>query len=77
MMILTPEELEVLLLSSKVAATCLIVSLIPAILIAWILARKEFWGKSLFETLVFLPLGLPPVVPGYVLLQIFGNRGII
>ncbi|WP_288454589.1 ABC transporter permease subunit, partial [uncultured Acinetobacter sp.] len=77
MMILTPEELEVLLLSSKVAATCLIVSLIPAILIAWILARKEFWGKSLFETLVFLPLVLPPVVPGYLLLQIFGNRGIL
>ena len=77
MMILTPEELEVLLLSSKVAATCLIVSLIPAILIAWILARKEFWGKSLFETLVFLPLVLPRVVPGYLLLQIFGNRGII
>ena len=76
-MILTPEELEVLLLSSKVAATCLIVSLIPAILIAWILARKEFWGKSLFETLVFLPLVLPPVVPGYLLLQIFGNRGIL
>jgi molybdate transport system permease protein len=60
-----------------VAATCLIVSLIPAILIAWVLARKEFWGKSLFETLVFLPLVLPPVVPGYLLLQIFGNRGIL
>jgi molybdate transport system permease protein len=50
-------------------------SLIPAILIAWVLARKEFWGKSLFETVVFLPLVLPPVVPGYLLLQIFGNRG--
>jgi molybdate transport system permease protein len=35
--------------------------LIPAILIAWVLARKEFWGKSLFETVVFLPLVLPPL----------------
>ena len=76
-MMLTPEELDVLKLSCKVAATCLIFSLIPAILIAWVLARKEFWGKSLFETVVFLPLVLPPVVPGYLLLQLFGNRGLL
>ena len=42
-----------------------------------VLARKEFWGKSFIETLVFLPLVLPPVVPGYLLLQVFGSRGII
>jgi len=45
--------------------------------VGWLLARKEFWGKSLFETLVFLPLVLPPVVPGYLLLQVFGNNGIL
>lgn len=76
-MILSPDELEVLKLSCKVAASCLIFSLIPAIFIAWVLARKEFFGKSLFETFIFLPLVLPPVVPGYLLLQVFGNRGLI
>ena len=74
---LTPEEIDVLKLSCQVAASCLVLSLIPATLVAWVLARKEFWGKSLFETVVFLPLVLPPVVPGYLLLQVFGNRGII
>jgi len=53
------------------------VNLIPALFVGWLLARKEFWGKSLFETLVFLPLVLPPVVPGYLLLQVFGNNGIL
>ncbi|MEE9902818.1 molybdate ABC transporter permease subunit [Acinetobacter haemolyticus] len=75
MMMLSTEEIEILKLSCKVAATCLIFSLVPATIMAWILARKEFWGKSLLETLVFLPLVLPPVVPGYLLLQLFGNRG--
>ncbi len=75
-MILSPEEIEVLRLSCKVATACLAFSLIPAIAVAWVLARKEFWGKSLIETLVFLPLVLPPVVPGYLLLQLFGNRGL-
>ena len=73
---LTPEELSVLQLSCKVAASCLVVSIIPAIC-GMVLARKEFWGKSFIETLVFLPLVLPPVVPGYLLLQVFGSRGII
>lgn len=76
-MILSPEEIEVLKLSCKVAAACLLFSLIPATLVAWVLARKEFWGKSLFETLVYLPLVLPPVVPGYLLLQLFGSRGLL
>ncbi|BBF76145.1 molybdenum transport system permease protein ModB [Acinetobacter ursingii] len=59
------------------AAFSLLVNLIPALFVGWLLARKEFWGKSLFETLVFLPLVLPPVVPGYLLLQVFGNNGIL
>ncbi|MEQ1105171.1 molybdate ABC transporter permease subunit [Acinetobacter ursingii] len=73
---LSAEELEVLKLSCQVAAFSLLVNLIPALFVGWLLARKEFWGKSLFETLVFLPLVLPPVVPGYLLLQVFGNNGI-
>ena len=67
---LSAEELEVLKLSCQVAAFSLLVNLIPALFVGWLLARKEFWGKSLFETLVFLPLVLPPVVPGYLLLQV-------
>lgn len=74
---LSAEELEVLKLSCQVAAFSLSVNLIPALFVGWLLARKEFWGKSLFETLVFLPLVLPPVVPGYLLLQVFGNNGIL
>lgn len=74
---LSPEKLEVLILSCKVAAFCLLLSIIPALIVGWVLARKEFWGKSLFETMIFLPLVLPPVVPGYLLLQVFGNRGIL
>ncbi|MDG9859924.1 molybdate ABC transporter permease subunit [Acinetobacter ursingii] len=74
---LSAEELEVLKLSCQVAAFSLLVNLIPALFVGWLLARKEFWGKSLFETLVFLPLVLPPVVPGYLLLQVFGNNSIL
>lgn len=74
---LSSEEVEVLKLSAQVATSCLLLNLIPALLLGWLLARKEFWGKSLFETLIFLPLVLPPVVPGYLLLQVFGNNGII
>ena len=74
---LSAEELEVLKLSCQVAAFSLLVNLIPALFVGWLLARKEFWGKSLFETLVFLPLVLPPVVPGYLLLEVFGNNGIL
>ena len=74
---LTPEEIEVIKLSCQVASFSLLINLIPAIGMGWLLARKDFWGKSLFETLVFLPLVLPPVVPGYILLVLFGNEGLI
>ncbi|MEG0481934.1 MAG: molybdate ABC transporter permease subunit [Acinetobacter sp.] len=74
---LSSEELEVLKLSCQVAAACLAFSLIPALAVGWVLARKEFFGKSLFETFIFLPLVLPPVVPGYLLLQVFGSRGVL
>ena len=74
---LTAEEIEVLKLSCQVAATCLAFSLIPALAVSWVLARKEFFGKSLFETFIFLPLVLPPVVPGYLLLQVFGGNGML
>ena len=42
-----------------------------------VLARKEFWGKSFIETLVFLPLVLPPVVPGYLLYKFLGAAALL
>ena len=47
------------------------------IAIAWVLARKNFWGKALLDGIVHLPLVLPPVVTGYLLLIWFGRRGVI
>lgn len=74
---LTPEEWDIIRLSYKVALCCLLVNLIPAIITGYFLARVNFFGKSLVETLIYLPLVLPPVVPGFVLLVLFGNNGVI
>ncbi len=74
-MSLTPEEATALLLSLKVALTATIVSLPIGILIAYALARGRFPGRFLVDGLVHLPLVLPPVVTGYILLLLFGRRG--
>lgn len=74
---LTPEETTALLLSLKVAGWCMLFSLLPGIAIAWVLARVDFFGKSLFDALVHLPMVLPPVVPGYLLLVLFSSSGAI
>jgi molybdate transport system permease protein len=47
----------------------------PGLAIAWLLARKNWWGKSLIETIIALPLVIPPVVTGLVLLRLLGKRG--
>src|SRR5688572_3961433 len=72
---LTPDELTAILLSLKVALWAMLASLPPGILVAWLLARREFWGKSVINGLVHLPLVLPPVVTGWILLLLFGRRG--
>jgi len=56
-----------------VVATCLALPL--AIWTAWLLARREFWGKAILNAAVHLPLVLPPVVTGYLLLIAFGRTG--
>jgi molybdate transport system permease protein len=71
---MTPEEWTAVRLSLLVATTATLCSLAPGIAIAWLLARKDFWGKGLVDTLVHLPLILPPVVTGYLLLVSFGRR---
>ncbi|WP_298857811.1 molybdate ABC transporter permease subunit [uncultured Sulfitobacter sp.] len=62
---------DALRLSLWVAVWATVIAVPLALWIAWILARKEFWGKSLLNALVHLPLVLPPVVTGYVLLVLF------
>ncbi|MCC7121395.1 MAG: molybdate ABC transporter permease subunit [Gammaproteobacteria bacterium] len=66
---------EVLGLSLEVAALATAVSLVPAVGIAWLLARCRFPGRMLLDALVHAPLVLPPVVVGYFLLLLFGVRG--
>ena len=72
---LTPEEWDAVRLSLKVASVAMIASLPVGIAVAWLLARKEFWGKSLLNGIVHLPLVMPPVVTGYLLLLTFGTKG--
>jgi molybdate transport system permease protein len=71
----TAAELEILALSLKVAFWGLAVSLPFAIAVAFVLARKSFPGKTLFDAVVHLPLVLPPVVVGFALLVLFGTQG--
>ncbi len=71
----TAAELEILALSLKVALVGLIASLPFAIAVAFVLARKQFFGKTLFDAFVHLPLVLPPVVVGFGLLVLFGTQG--
>jgi molybdate transport system permease protein len=72
---LDPAEISALLLSLRVALVAVAFALPPALAAAWILARCAFPGKALFDGLVHLPLVLPPVVVGYLLLLAFGVRG--
>ncbi|AZO46457.1 MAG: molybdate ABC transporter permease subunit [Mesorhizobium sp.] len=72
---LTPDEWNAVRLSIKVATVAMLFSLPPGIAIALVLARGRFWGKTLLNGLVHLPLILPPVVTGYLLLLTFGKRG--
>src|SRR6185437_14326893 len=72
---LSPEELTAIKLSLRVATWATLASLPLGILVAMILARGRFYGRALLNALVLLPLVLPPVVTGYVLLLLFGRQG--
>jgi molybdate transport system permease protein len=71
---LSPAEWMAIRLSLKVALWATVLSLPLAVALAWLLARRAFWGKQLLNGLVHLPLILPPVVTGYLLLLTFGRR---
>ena len=74
-MLLSPAEWQALRLSLAVALRSVAMSLPFAVAIAWVLARRRFPGRSLFNAFVHLPLVLPPVAVGYVLLVLFGIHG--
>ena len=75
MLDLSPAEWTAVLLSLRIALVATAFALPFGIAIGWLLARKEFWGKTLLDGLVYLPLVLPPVVTGYLLLISFGKKG--
>jgi molybdate transport system permease protein len=72
---LTAEEWTAVSLSLRAATVATLFSIPIGLGLAWVLARREFWGKTLLNGLVHLPLVLPPVVTGYLLLISFGRRG--
>ena len=74
-MLLSAEEWDIVALSLKVSGVAIGCSLPPAFALAWLLARKRFPGRVLLDALVHLPLVLPPVVTGYLLLLTFGTQG--
>lgn len=74
---LTPEEWTAIRLSLWVSTIAMLASLPFGIATAYALARGKFWGKSILNGIVHLPLILPPVVTGFVLLILFGRRGLI
>ena len=74
---LSPVEIQAVTLSLWVASVSVIISLPIATGVAFLLARRIFWGHGLLNALVHLPLVLPPVVTGYLLLIAFGRQGIL
>jgi len=74
---ISPTEWTAILLSLRVATVATLVATPLGITVAWLLARREFWGKALLDAAIHLPLVLPPVVTGYLLLLTFGRRGVV
>jgi molybdate transport system permease protein len=77
MSLLSAEDIGAVVLSLKVAFTATVFGLPAALFVAYVLARKRFAGRALLDALTHLPLVLPPVATGYVLLVLFGHQGII
>ncbi len=74
---ISPTEWTAILLSLRVATVATLVATPLGIGDAWLLARRDFWGKAFIDALIYLPLVLPPVVTGYLLLLTFGRRGLV
>jgi len=74
---LPPDAWNAVALSLQVASVATLASLLPGLAVAWLLARRRFPGRALLDGLVHLPLILPPVVTGYLLLLALGRRGVL
>lgn len=74
---LPPDAWNAVALSLRVASVATLASLLPGLAVAWLLARRRFPGRALLDGLVHLPLILPPVVTGYLLLLALGRRGFL
>lgn len=77
MLDLSPSEYSAMMLSLKISLWSVGIILIPGIFMGWVLARHDFMGKSLLDGLLHLPLVLPPVVTGYLLLLLLGRQGAV
>lgn len=74
---LSPADWTAIQLSLRVATVATLIATPLGIAVAWLLARRNFWGKSALDALIYLPLVLPPVVTGYLLLLTFGRKGLV
>jgi molybdate transport system permease protein len=72
---MNPEIADIAIFTTGAAAIATVLMLVPGIALAWLLARRRFPGKAIVETLVSLPLVVPPVATGLMLLWLFGRRG--
>lgn len=72
---MSPAVWQITLFTVAAAVAATLLMLVPGVLVAWWLARRSFPGKALVETLVSLPLVLPPVATGLILLKLLGRRG--
>ncbi len=70
-------EIEVLFLSLKIASVSVLFTLPVSVFLAWLLVRKEFSGKTVLSVIIHLPLVVPPVVVGYLLIILLGRKGVI
>jgi molybdate transport system permease protein len=75
--LLTAPQWQAVVLSLLVATAAVAISALPALLAGWLLAKRRFRGQFLLETAVNLPLVIPPVVTGYLLLVLFGRQGLL
>lgn len=74
---ISAEEWTAILLSIRVAAVATLIATPLGVAVAWLLARRDFWGKAALDAVIYLPLVLPPVVTGYLLLLTFGRKGLV
>src|ERR1700754_1705415 len=74
---LSPADWTAILLSMRIAAVATLIATPIGVAVAWLLARRDFWGKAALDAVIYLPLVLPPVVTGYLLLLTFGRKGLV